>query len=177
MKRRRRSMIAVLTASLGIVGVFAIGPSSASAQEGSVDFFAYLENGTDANLVGVPGAAARAECGPFPGLPSENLFVFLVGINQNNGLAKSFIIDNDQFVNNNPDTVGQERDDFDQNEVMPLNDIASVEREVSGRFEFANGSGTRNLTAQYSTEDGGALGSLGALGDCAVWGSAVKRFM
>jgi hypothetical protein len=177
MKRRRRSAIAVLATSLCVTGVLAIGASSASAQEGSVDFFAYLENGTEANIVGVPGAAAAAQCGPFPGLPSEDLAVFLIGINQNNGLAKSFIIDNDQFVNTDPDTVGQERDDFDQNEVMPLNDVANTEREVSGRFEFANGSGSRNLTAQYSTEDGGNLGTLGALGDCAVWGSAVKRFM
>jgi hypothetical protein len=177
MKRRRRSAIAALATSLCVTGVLAIGASSASAQEGSVDFFAYLENGTETNLVGVPGAAAAAQCGPFPGLPSDDLFLFLIGINQNNGLAKSFTIENDAFSQFNPDTLAQERDDFDQNEVMPLNDLPGIGDEVSGRFEFANGSGSRNLTAQYSTEDGGNLGTLGSLGDCAVWGSAVKRFM
>ncbi len=50
--------------------------------------------------------------------------------------------------------------------------LATTGTEVSGTFEFANAAETRQLTAQYATEDGTSVGNTGA--DCAVWGSAVK---
>jgi hypothetical protein len=164
MKRRRRSVIAVLTASLGIVGVFAIGPSSATAQEGSVDFFAYLDEGQSTAVVGVPGAFVGAACLT----PNETIAIQLEGT-ASNGLSKANVGDE----GGDDDVVS--RDDLDTGETMPMNLFGPVGEEVSGHMEFVNGAGSRNLTAQYSTEGGADFAGIGS--DCAVWGSAVKRFM
>ncbi len=60
MSRYRRSLIAAF--AVGIIGVLAIGASSASAQNGTVPFKAFMNSGTQATLTGVPGAAAVAQC-------------------------------------------------------------------------------------------------------------------
>ncbi len=74
----------------------------------------------------------------------------------------------------NPQEFAFQDDTFNINDQAPLNDVAGTGREVSGTFEFANGAETRQLTAQYATEDGTSVGNTGA--DCAVWGSAIKVF-
>jgi hypothetical protein len=160
--RRRRSVIAALLAA-GVLGALAIGASSASAQPGVVPFFAYLDEGQEKTLVGVPGAAVGAECQS----TNEEVVLALAGT-ASNGLAKATWSDE----GNNTATFS--RDDLDTGELMPMND-AGTGREVTGHMEFVNGSGSRNLTAQYSTEDGADFSA--ALGDCAVWGSAIKEIL
>jgi hypothetical protein len=168
MNRRRRSVIAVFV--VGILGALAIGASSASAQEGTVPFRAFMNSGTDAVLVGVPGAAAGASCST-----GSDISVGVTGT-QPGGIIKTLFTE--EGTTNNPDQTAFQDDNFNINDQAPLNGPNpfpnSPGREVSGTFEFANASTSRQLTAQYATEDGNSVGNTGA--DCAVWGSAVKVF-
>jgi hypothetical protein len=169
--KRRRSVIAVL--SVGIIGVLAIGASSASAQNGTVPFKAFMNSGTSATLTGVPGAAAVANCDTASRLANNggsDPGVVVVGTKPG-GIIKTLF--SEEGTQPDPSSFAFQDDNFNINDVAPLNLAGGpVGREVSGTFEFANGDQTRQLTAQYATEDGGSTGNTGA--DCAVWGSAVK---
>src|SRR5215212_5396549 len=157
--RHKRSLIGVL--AVGIVGIFAIGASSASAALKTINMQtlglkAFVDNGFSGSIVGVPGGAIALEC------DSGDTSLAMVGT-ASNGMAKS----NYNDEGNNERTFSA--DDLDNTDAIPLND-AGIGREVTGHTEFVNGAQTRTLTAQYSTEDQ----PDNTTADCAVWGSAVK---
>ncbi len=164
--KRRRSVIAVFT--VGIIGVLAIGASSASAQEGSHSFRAFMPSGTDAVLIGVPGAAAVASCDT-----SDDVSAAVQSTSPGN-IVKSLFFD--EGTGSNVDNFAFQDDNFNTNEFAPLNDAGAVSDEVSGTFEFSNRDTSRQLTAQYATEEGSDFQAGGPDADCAVWGSAVKVF-
>jgi hypothetical protein len=158
--RHHRSLIGVL--AVGIVGIFAIGASSASAAVNTTStttlgIRAFVDNGFQGSLVGVPGAAVVESCEGGTGILN------LVGT-ASNGMAKSNY--NDEV--NNEET--QSSDDLDNTDFILLNDGGGIGTEVTGHTEFVNGAQTRTLTVQYSTEDG----PPNSTADCAVWGTAVK---
>ena len=165
--KRRRSVIAVFT--VGIIGVLAIGASSASAQPGSHSFQAFMPSGTSAAIIGVPGAAAGATCNN-----RRRSGGLRVRSTSPGNIVKSLFFD--EGTGSNVDNFAFQDDNFNTTEFAPLNDAGAVGEEVSGTFEFSNRDTSRNLTAQYATEDGSDFQAGGPDADCAVWGSAVKVF-
>ncbi len=164
--KRRRSVIAVFT--VGIIGVLAIGASSASAQPGSHSFQAFMPSGTSAAVIGVPGAVVGAQCNN-----SDDLALAVRSTSPGN-IVKSLFFD--EGTGSNVDNFAFQDDNFNTSEFAPLNDAGAVGEEVSGTFEFSNRDTSRQLTAQYATEDGSDFQAGGPDADCAVWGSAVKVF-
>jgi hypothetical protein len=165
MMTRRRSVIAALV--VGIIGVFAIGASSASAAtSNAVPFRAFMPSGTSATLVGVPGAAAGARC-----TTGSDVFVGVTGTSPG-GIIKTLYFD--EGTGSNVSNFAFQDDNFNINDPAPLNDQGAPGREVSGTFEFSNRDANRQLTARYATEDGSDFQAGGPNADCAVWGSAVK---
>jgi hypothetical protein len=171
MNRRRRSVIAVF--AVGIIGALAIGASSASAQEGTVPFRAFMPSGTDATLVGVPNSggfsgAVGASCST-----GDDISLAIQSGSPGNIVKTLFF---DEGTGSNVDNFAFQDDNFNTSEQAPMNDFGAVGNEVSGTLEFSNRSTTRQLTAQYATEDGSDFQAGGPDADCAVWGSAVKVF-
>ena len=82
----------------------------------------------------------------------------------------------DEGTSSNVQNFAFQDDNFNINESAPLNDVGAPGPEVSGTFEFSNRDTSRNLTAQYATEEGSDFQAGGPDADCAVWGSAVKVF-
>jgi hypothetical protein len=165
MKRRHRSVVAVFV--LGILGALAIGASSASAQQGTVPFRAFMPSGTQATLTGVPGAAAVAQC-----TTSNDINTALVGSSPG-GIAKTWYANESDVTN--PNTSSFQDDNFNINDDLPLSGGFAGD-EVTGHLDFANREATRQLTAEYATEEGSDFQAGGPDADCAVWGSAVKVF-
>ena len=158
--RKRRSVIALLVT--GIVGMIAIGASSASAAVNTtttttLGIKAFVDNGFDGALVGVPGGAIGLQCS------SQTVALAVVGT-ASNGAAKA----NYDDEGNTSET--QSVDDLDSTDTMPLNLVGASLEEVTGHTEFVNGAQSRTLTVQYSTEDQ----PDNTTADCAVWGSAIK---
>ena len=162
MTSRRRSVIALLVT--GIVGMIAIGASSASAAINSTStttlgIHAFVDNGFSGALVGVPGGIVAEECS------GNSSSLALVGT-ASNGQAKSYYHNESGAP---PSTRAFAADDLDNTDAIPLND-AGIGNEVSGTAEFVNGAQNRTLTIQYSVEDTPDNSSA----DCSVWGTAVK---
>jgi hypothetical protein len=154
--RHKRSLIGVL--AVGIVGIFAIGASSASAAVNTTNtqtlaIKAFVDNGFQGTLVGVPGAAVTLDCS------SGNGDLFLLGT-ASNGMAKAAI----SYPYDGYDNVAN--NDLDTTDTLPMN----YTDDANGHMEFVNGAQTRTLTAQYSTTSS----PPNSTADCAVWGTAVK---
>jgi hypothetical protein len=167
MTSRRRSVIALLVT--GIVGLIAFG-ASASASTNTTNtttlgIRAFVDNGFDGAVVGVPGAAVALSCS------SGDTTLALVGT-ASNGRAKGNYTNegSDSLTGSvNEDTVSWSADDLDNTDTRLMND-GQIGDEVSGNAEFVNGNVNRTLTTQYSTEDQ----PDNSTADCAVWGSAIK---
>ena len=160
MTSRRRSVIALLVT--GVVGLVAFGASASAAvnttNTTTLGIKAFVDNGFEGAIVGVPGAAVALKC-----QSPQEVQLGLAGT-ASNGAAKA-----------NYDTEGntsftQSNDDLDSTDVLPLNFDGANFQEVTGHTEFVNGAQNRTLTVQYSTEDG----PPNSTADCAIWGTAVK---
>jgi len=166
--RHRRSLFAVL--AVGIIAVFAIGASSASATARSVAgtpvaFKAFVDNGFDGVLNGVSGSAINLEC------TSGDSTLVLAGT-ASNGQARTNYVEegsNSPTGTLNPDEVSASADDLDSGEFLLMND-GQIGDEVSGHAWFVNGAENRTMTVQYAVEDG----PDNSTSDCAVWGSIIK---
>ena len=162
MKKRRRSVIALLVT--GIVGMIAIGASSASAAINSTStttlgIHAFVDNGFSGALVGVPGGLVHEEC------LGNTSTLALVG-SASNGQARS------NYVNESgapPSERAFAADDLDTGDALSMND-AGIGNEVTGDALFVNGNQNRTLTIQYAVEDTPSNSTA----DCSVWGTAVK---
>ena len=161
MTARRRSVIALLVT--GIVGMIAFA-ASASAQSvntsstTTLGIRAFVDNGFQGSLVGVPGGAVALKC-----QSPQEVQLALQGT-ASNGMAKA----NYNDEGNSEETFSN--DDLDNTDQLPLNLVGGTFEEVTGHTEFVNGGQNRVLTMQYSTEDTPPNSSA----DCAVWGSAIK---
>jgi len=158
--KSRRGLFAAL--AVGVIGVVAIGASSASAVQVTgqpVAFKAFVDNGFDGVLVGVNGGVVNATC------ENQNLLLVLAGTTSN-GLAKS------NYNDEGNQEITDSADDLDNGEFIFLNDWY-IGTHVIGHAEFTNGQDTRTMTVNYSTEDGG-VGPNGSRSDCAAWGSVIK---
>ncbi len=159
MTSRRRSVIALLVT--GIVGMIAFaGIASAQSVNTSstttLGIRAFVDNGFQGALVGVPGGAMALQC-------TSGQVQLAVQGTASNGMAKA-----NYFDEGNTSRTPSE-DDLDNGDTLPLNFFPGF-REVTGHTEFVNGNQNRVLTMQYSTEDT----PPNSTADCAVWGSAIK---
>jgi hypothetical protein len=166
--KRRLSVAGVL--ALGIVTIFAIAASSVPANSvrgRPIAFKAFVANGFDGTIVGVPGAAVRLRC------TSQATRLTLLGTVAN-GMAKVNYAregaDNPTGTLN-PNEVSASADDLDNGEFLFMNRNGTGD-EVGGTAEYVNGARTRTMTVQYGTEDDPPNSSA----DCAIWGSAIKGF-
>jgi hypothetical protein len=156
--------------ALGIVAIFAIGASGASAPAKShrgtpTAFKAFVDNGFNGTIVGVRGAAVRLRC------THQTTRLILLGT-RSNGMAKVNYAGEGAGTptgNLNPHEVSASADDLDTGEFLFMNRNGTGD-EVSGTAEFVNGARTRTMTVQYGTEDDPSNSPA----DCAIWGSAIK---